>query len=175
MAGSPSDKQLRAAFKTWALDRIGSTPGHPLQCLVDNGTKKWHPNMIRSEQQPSVDAGHLTSKWTGAPPKFALEDSDSNRYFNHGENKTRHGVFFEKSAVLIGGVPVEYSTAKMLESTGKLKPGTVAAAPFVKGAVYSANRGFTVETIESSATEAQTIIPSMPSNASLQNKIGEVA
>ena len=183
MATPPSENQLRAAFKLWALKQITSAPDHPLQCLVEKSSGQWHPNAVGSESKPSVDAGHLTSKWTGAPPFFALEDSDFNRVFNKGENKTRHGVIYEKSAVLIGGVPVERRTAQMLENVAQ-KPdrtpafpkGTVAGAPVVKGAVYIRGGEFgIVQSGDGSDLIESPTVTSIKSNASLKGKLGELA
>jgi hypothetical protein len=174
-ANDPSDKRLRGAFKDWALKKITSTPDHPLQCLVDDRTGRWYENAIGFPNEPAVDSGHRTSKWTGAPQCFALEDSDFNRIFNRGENP-RQGVFFQKPAVSIGEVPIDRRTAEMLERTGKLKPGTVAAAPQVEGAKYSTETGeFKVEGAEQAPIAPSKSVPSLNSNVSIRGKIGNVA
>src|SRR5277367_3013978 len=109
MGTMPADSPLRQAFKTWALSRITADPSRLLRFLCDPKTGNWYENRINFPDDPSVDAGHMTSKWTERPPLMALEDSDFNRNkaFNRRENKTRDGVFFEKGAVLIGHPPFE--------------------------------------------------------------------
>lgn len=103
MAAMPPDGPLRSAFKNWALNIIKSTPNHPLRFLKDPKTGTWYPNRINFPGDPSVDAGHTVSKWTGLPTYFALEDSDYNRNFNRGENRTREGDSITSRLYLLTG------------------------------------------------------------------------
>jgi hypothetical protein len=78
---------------------------------------------------------------------FAL-DSDFNRYFNQHENP-RTGVFFKKAIVVVGGVPVETTTALAYERQNLLPAGTVAGASNTSGARYDvASRTFQVPSAE---------------------------
>jgi hypothetical protein len=181
MAAELSDKEAQRLFRDWALDKIVNTDGHRLQCLVDPKTKKWYSNGVNFPNEPSIDAGHNMSKWTGGPQYLSIEDSDFNRTFNRGEGQSKGGVFFQKQSVSIDGVPVERRTALMLERTrsdkgqGGLKPGDVAAAPVVKGALYSPQKQtFVVEEMEKSSANSSTV-PSIRSNVSIRGKIGELA
>jgi hypothetical protein len=65
------------------------------------------------------------------PEILALEDSTFNQWSsNVGETQ---GAVFEKSAVSIGGIPVELRTARLLEGAGLLPPGTVSSSPIHPG------------------------------------------
>ena len=88
-----------------------------------------------------VQAGHLTSLsqlkaeaaagLTPGQERFALQDAWLNQYDNiAGENA---GVFMTRTAVDIGGIPVETRTAQMWEREGYLPPNTVINAPSHKG------------------------------------------
>lgn len=83
-----------------------------------------------------IQAGHLTSLsqlkaeaaagLTPGEERFALQDAWLNQYDNiAGENA---GVFMTRTAVDIGGIPVETRTAQMWEREGFLPPNTVANA-----------------------------------------------
>jgi hypothetical protein len=124
-ARSISSKALREKFMRAQL-KVVSQKGHPLNFLVDPATKSWKARTHLS-QRPTVQAGHLTSRHSGAVERFALEDS----YFNQVSNwlGEMQGAIFEKSAISIGGVPVELRTAQMWERLGKLPTGTVKHAP----------------------------------------------
>ena len=122
-------KSLRDAFMRRALVTIlaGYPPGqtHPLMFLVDTTTRRWKARQLYTAE-PTVQAGHLTSRHSGDPERLALEDSMFNQMSSHvGESQ---GAIFYKSAVLIGNVPVESRTATMWERLGKLPTGTVKGA-----------------------------------------------
>jgi hypothetical protein len=123
-------------FMTMALRHIAQQvqkdPHYILGFLVEwdvgpNGQPDWSTVRWRSRahlsEQPTVQAGHLTSFHSGAEERLALEDSWFNQVSSQrGETQ---GAIFQKSAVLLGGLPVEYRTAKMWESGRKWHPGTV--------------------------------------------------
>ena len=98
----------RQDFMQKALAQILADPDHLLRKLVDPQTKDWWARSHLSEL-PGVQAGHLTSRHSGAPERFALEDPFYNQVSNwKGETQ---GAIFNKPAVDIGGVPVERRTA----------------------------------------------------------------
>ena len=103
------DRQLRT---------ILDDPHHPLSFLVDRLTGKWVARSHLSEE-PTVQAGHLTSRHSGAAERYAVEDALFNQLSNWKGETGRRAVF-QKQAVDIGGVPVEYRTAKMYERLGLL-------------------------------------------------------
>lgn len=115
-----------AGFMRDGLRTILAEPDHPLGFLVDRGSGKW---LGRShlDDLPAVQAGHLTSRHSGAPESLAIEDADFNQRASwRGE---RQGAIFQKVAVEIGGVPVERATAGLWERLGLLPAGTVDGAP----------------------------------------------
>jgi hypothetical protein len=131
---SNQSKALRDAFMRHALVQImaGYPPGttHPLIFLVDLSTRNWKARQLYT-LDPTVQAGHLTSRHSGEPERLALEDSMFNQMSSHvGESK---GAIFFKSAVLIGNVPVELRTARMWERLGALPQGTVDIAAVSSG------------------------------------------
>jgi Bacterial toxin 5 len=128
MSGHDASKRLRDAFMQHALRTIlagiGGQP-HPLAFLIHPASRKWHSRHMYA-QEPTVQAGHLTSRHSGQAERFALEDSTWNQWSsNKGESQ---GAIFFKAAVLIGNVPVEHRTAMTWESTGLLTTGTMANA-----------------------------------------------
>jgi hypothetical protein len=107
------------------LDIIKADKDHPLRFLIDEKTGTWKSRTHLSTE-PTVQAGHLTSRHSGAPERFALEDSWFNQVSsNRGETQ---GAIFMKSAVEIKGCVVELRTALMWASTDKLSYGTLAKA-----------------------------------------------
>lgn len=117
---------LRQAFMRFALQRIlAGELRHPLAFLVDWETRCWCARTAASPY-PTVQAGHLASRHSGLPERFALEDSWFNQVSsNVGETQ---GAIFLKAALEIGGVPVETRTAGMWERIGALPRGTVRRA-----------------------------------------------
>jgi RHS repeat-associated protein len=113
-------------FMAEMLRRILNTPGHPLHVLVDPKLGNWQSRRQDAETT-SVQAGHLDSLHSGLAERLALEDSTFNQVAsNVGETQ---GAIFNKTAVSILGIPVEYRTARLLEGAGLLAPGTVMNAP----------------------------------------------
>lgn len=110
----------RASFMNKALREINSAVrthgGHPLSFLVDPKTSKWKARTHLVDDHPAVQAGHLVSRHSGAPERFATEDAWFNQVSNH-VGETQGGVFF-KQAVEIGGIPVEGRTAQMWYDLG---------------------------------------------------------
>jgi RHS repeat-associated protein len=107
----------REAFMRRALATIKRQPNHPLRFLVDPNTGKWRARSHLSTK-PTVQAGHMTSRHSGAPERFALEDSFFNQVSNwRGETQ---GAIFRKPAVEIGGVPVDARTAEVWRRLGCL-------------------------------------------------------
>lgn len=110
-------------FMSDMLERIAADAEHPLRFLVDDDG--WLSRRADADD-PTVQAGHLVSRHSGAEERFALEDSSYNQVSsNRGETQ---GYIFVKDAVEIGGVPVERRTAEMWERTGLLEAGTVERA-----------------------------------------------
>jgi hypothetical protein len=119
------DRKYNQRFSRICINRILSTPTHPLRFLVDKKTRRWLATR-HGKEEPSVQIGHLESLHSGAHERLCLEDADFNQMSNwRGE---RQGAIFSKSCVLIGGVHVELRTASMWESLGLLRKGTVATA-----------------------------------------------
>ena len=117
-------------FSHMCLARILATPGHLLSFLVDEQKGKWRGTRHGSET-PAIQIGHAESLHAGGAEGLFLEDADFNQMSNwKGE---RQGAIFQKSGVLIGGIPVERRTAQMWEAVGELPPGTVAGAPISRG------------------------------------------
>ncbi|WP_457061754.1 polymorphic toxin type 5 domain-containing protein [Kribbella sp. CWNU-51] len=126
--GRPARKWNRP-FRRYALRTILEQEGrHPLDFLLTEADPVGDPDgrnrKFRSWEmythEPTVQVGHLTSLHSGAPEFLALEDSTFNQWSNH-VGETQEAVF-AKTAVLIGGIPVEYRTAKLWQRAGKL-PG----------------------------------------------------
>jgi hypothetical protein len=117
-------------FSKECLTKILAKPGHVLSFLVDQRARRWHARQHGSDV-PSVQVGHAESLHAGGPERLFLEDADFNQLSNwKGE---RQGAIFQKSCVIIDGVHVEFRTAKMWESVGKLPKGTVARSPLSDG------------------------------------------
>jgi hypothetical protein len=119
------------------LKTILKNPNHPLKFLVDPKTRNWRGRFPKSDVAPSAQAGHATTRASGAAERFLLEDADFNQLTASSEAK---GVIFAKEGVDIGGVHVERRTALQYEnmvdpSTSRpyLAPGTVANAPSTLG------------------------------------------
>lgn len=107
----------RQTFLRRELKKILDNPNHPLGFLVNRQTGKWYGTSHLSEL-PAVQAGHLTSRHSGAPERFALEDAFFNQVSNwRGETQ---GAIFFKRAVEIEGVPVETRTAQLWIDLGLL-------------------------------------------------------
>jgi len=108
----------RGVFMDRMLRVILSDPHHPLRFLINPETRNWRARTHLSEE-PAVQAGHLTSRHSGEPERFAIEDAFFNQASsNRGETQ---GAVFYKQAVEIGGVPVETTTARLYQNAGKLK------------------------------------------------------
>lgn len=121
------------AFAREMLRKILDEPTHLLGFLVDRDAGTWLGRSHLDEEVPSMQVGHGTSLHSGAEERLYLEDALFNQLSNWlGETK---GVIFEKSGVLIGGVPVELRTAIMWENLGLLPPGTVSGAAASEGYV----------------------------------------
>jgi Bacterial toxin 5 len=96
---------------------ILADPQHPLRFLINPKTQNWRARSHLS-QDPTVQAGHLTSRHSGEPERFAIEDAFFNQASsNKGETQ---GAIFRKQAVEIGGVPVELRTALQYQRLGKI-------------------------------------------------------
>jgi len=105
LSGVSKSTALNARFMSRSLAKILENPKHPLRFLVDPVNENWIARSHLSDE-PTVQAGHLISKWTGAPEQFALEDSFLNQLTNWtGESGRR--AFFEKEAVDVDGAIVE--------------------------------------------------------------------
>jgi hypothetical protein len=68
----------------------------------------------------------LEAEGWAEPERFALQDAWSNQMDN--KSGEMHGVFFNRTAIDIDGVPVERRTAMQWEKEGLLAPGSVANA-----------------------------------------------
>jgi hypothetical protein len=135
------DKADRERFMREMLRRINADKHHPLRGLVDPATKNWVGRSLYPKGKgsrwtrlldvlPAVQAGHLTSYHAGGRA-LALEDPFYNIFIkSSGE---RQGVVFMSRAVDIGGVPVEYLTARDYEAGGAIPAGTVQKAPWSVG------------------------------------------
>jgi RHS repeat-associated protein len=125
-----AQRKHNTSFMQEQLENITSTPGHPLSFLVDPSTGTWRSRQKYS-QDPTVQAGHLTSLHSDAPEQLALEDSTFNQWSsNRGESQ---GAIFIKTAVDIWGVPVEFRTALEWVRAGLLSPDVVFKACFSPG------------------------------------------
>src|SRR5262249_42830819 len=101
-------RKHNASFMNQQLKTILETPNHPLAFLVDPLARDWLSRGTYSSD-PTVQAGHLTSLFSGAPERFALEDSTFYQWSsNRGESQ---GAIFLKNAVDIWGAIVEFRTA----------------------------------------------------------------
>jgi RHS repeat-associated protein len=106
-----------AVFMDRMLRIILADPQHPLRFLINPKTQNWRARSHLS-QDPTVQAGHLTSRHSGEPERFAIEDAFFNQASsNKGETQ---GAIFRKQAVEIGGVPVELRTALQYQRLGKI-------------------------------------------------------
>jgi hypothetical protein len=103
---------------------------HPLSFLVSDKAGAWKARKA-SSNEPTVQAGHLVSRHSGQPERFALEDSTFNQVSsNKGETQ---GAIFFKTAIDIGNVPVEHRTAVTWENIDALPKGTVARSNVSEG------------------------------------------
>jgi len=122
---SGANRSHNKTFANHVLKTIKNTPGHPLSMLIDPKTGKFLSRQKYS-QLPTVQVGHLVSLFYSKIERLALEDSTFNQWSsNVGESQ---GAVFEKRALNIGGIPVEYRTARLLESASLLPKGTVRKA-----------------------------------------------
>lgn len=122
---------MREQFRTIAeiVEREGS---HPLEFLVDSEKGNWRSRTHLSMDDLGVQAGHLESRHglqPGDSERFAVEDAYFNQSDNWGKGGEQGGVIYNKSAVDIGGIPVEKRTALMWEELGYLPKGSVSNAP----------------------------------------------
>jgi RHS repeat-associated protein len=107
----------RGVFMDRALRTILKDPKHPLRFLVNPKTNNWWARSHLSEE-PTVQAGHLTSRHSGAAERYGVEDAAFNQWSsNKGETQ---GAVFQKSAVDVDGVPVEARTAQQWQRMGKI-------------------------------------------------------
>lgn len=124
--------QLRREFMDRALSTILAKPDHRLSFLVDRSKGTWLGRSHLDYDSPSVQAGHVTSRHSGAQERLALEDAFKNQRASwRGESR---GVIEQREAIEIDGVPLEKMTARMYERQAAegfpgLAPGTVDAAP----------------------------------------------
>jgi RHS repeat-associated protein len=145
LAAKALSARARKAFKKWALktitEAIEKKGYHPLRNLVKK-TKglrgkqiwKWRSGSHLSHE-PAVHAGHKITRHSGAPERLGLEDAWFNELANYkGEMQ---GAIFDRGRFLdIGGVPVDYRTARMWESVGLIAKGIVKNAKSHAGWVY---------------------------------------
>ncbi|MEZ4652577.1 MAG: polymorphic toxin type 5 domain-containing protein [Candidatus Eisenbacteria bacterium] len=119
-------RRFNEKFSHQMLDLINATSNHPLKFLVNPITRKWH-DVRHGSELPATQIGHAESFHSEARERLFLEDADFNQLSNwRGE---RQGVVFQKTGVLIDGVPVEKRTADMWERIGLLPKGTVTRSP----------------------------------------------
>jgi len=118
-------------FRKFALREITQAEGgHLLDFLIDPTTGEFYLGNLHTPD-PVWEAGHAVSLHSGAPELLLIEDSMFNQLSSHvGESR---GHIFQKSGVVIGGLPVELRSALMYESLGLLPEGTVRAAPYTVG------------------------------------------
>lgn len=120
-----ASRKNNASFMNQQLKTILNTPDHPLAFLVDPKTGDWL-SREKYSQDPTVQAGHLTSLLLGAAERLAIEDSTFNQWSsNRGESQ---GAIFLKSAVGIWGVIVELRTAMEWLNAGLISPDVFASA-----------------------------------------------
>ena len=130
-ASAARSAYLRRVFLKTQLKIILDNPQHLLRFLVDPETQWWRGTKLYSKE-PGVQAGHIISRHSGAPERFALEDPVFNA-FSSAKGETQGAVFI-KEAIEIEGAHVERRTAEMLERMYDpkrgygLPPGTVANA-----------------------------------------------
>ncbi|MGH7117669.1 MAG: polymorphic toxin type 5 domain-containing protein [Acetobacteraceae bacterium] len=127
-----------AAFMRWArMQIIASGETHPLAFLIDWTRKDWHArkgsrraDAVVNEDFPPVQAGHLTSFHALAvertSERLALEDADFNQEKNYSIES--RGAYAMTTAIDIGGLPVEASTAAMWGRLGLLEREILRAA-----------------------------------------------
>jgi hypothetical protein len=96
---------------------VDGGPAHPLHFLLDAGgfwKGRWG-----WQDEVAVQAGHATSRFSGLTERFMLEDADYNQMRSTPESR---GIILARTAVEIGGVPVEMETARYWQQMGLL-PG----------------------------------------------------
>ena len=96
---------------------------HPLKDLLYDSKKENWTSRADDADEPTVQAGHLVSRHADLREYFALEDSSLNQL--SGKRGETQGHIFVKTAIDIGGIPVERRTAELWEKQGKLDVGTV--------------------------------------------------
>jgi hypothetical protein len=113
---------LNGVFMKEALAEIKDKE-HPLHGLLYDSKKEDWTSRADDADEPTVQAGHLVSRHAGLREYFALEDSSLNQL--SGQKGETQGAIFVKTAIDIGGIPVERRTAELWEKQGKLPAGTV--------------------------------------------------
>jgi hypothetical protein len=89
---------------------------HPLNFLLDDNGQ-WRGRWPRQDAL-AVQAGHATSKFSGADERFFLEDATYNQMYSTPE---RQGHIICRIGIEIGGVPVELETARFWKQMGYLQ------------------------------------------------------
>jgi hypothetical protein len=113
---------LNGVFMEEALAKI-KDEAHPLHDLLYDSKRENWTSRADDTDEPTVQAGHLVSRHAGLREYFALEDSSLNQL--SGQQGETQGAIFVKTAIDIGGIPVERRTAELWEKQGKLDAGTV--------------------------------------------------
>ncbi|KAM3115419.1 polymorphic toxin type 5 domain-containing protein [Phormidesmis sp. 146-33] len=112
---------------------IQNDPLHPLRRLLnDQGEWRGRDYGRPSEHTVGQQAGHLTSRHglqDGELERFAVEDGYLNQTDAYGPSGESGGVILDKTALDIGGVPVEARTARMYAELGYIDESVVRNAP----------------------------------------------
>ncbi|MBK6686041.1 MAG: hypothetical protein IPG45_16325 [Deltaproteobacteria bacterium] len=126
---------LREQFREAMIDRILEHPHHPLLSILDAERGNFAPSISGRHadlmERPTVDAGHVVSRFSGAPERFALEDAWANR--DAGVHIEAIGHVVSREVIDVAGVPVEAVTARVWESNGLLPAGFVERARRIEG------------------------------------------
>jgi RHS repeat-associated protein len=121
-SSGPAPKQSRSHNKTFMdemLEKILRDDNHPLRFLIDPATRNWL-SRAKYSPFPTVQAGHLKSLWglrLGERQILAIEDSTLNQLTSNVAESGQKAIV-EKQAVSIGGIPIEYRTARLYEDAG---------------------------------------------------------
>ena len=123
-ASTGSPKQQRSYNKTFMdemLEKILRDDKHPLRFLIDETSRNWL-SRAKYSLDPTVQAGHLKSLWGLRKMErqiLAIEDSTLNQLTSNVAESGKKAIV-EKTAVSIGGIPVEYRSARLYYEAGYL-------------------------------------------------------
>ena len=115
-------------FREGLVTIFKNNPNHPLIAIYNNTTKRLQPSTKKGmdtfywEEHPeAIQAGHVTSKKTGARDQVVIMTASENQKYNNTIETKGASIGGGFKVAIIEGLPISVTSAEHLISYGKLK------------------------------------------------------